>query len=92
MPPVCLSFLQVKCVLVGYDPHISYMKLIRAASYLKNPECVFLVTNTDSSFPSTNLNIVIPGMFHGALPPAIGGCEFKVISIFVKTCAKSSEQ
>ena len=54
--------LQVKCVLVGFDPDISYMKLIRAASYLKKPDCIYLATNEDSSFPSTNPNISIPGM------------------------------
>ncbi|KAK3793802.1 hypothetical protein RRG08_061935 [Elysia crispata] len=52
---------EVKCVLVGFDPDISYMKLIRAASYLKKPDCIYLATNEDSSFPSTNPNISIPG-------------------------------
>ncbi|GFS01419.1 phosphoglycolate phosphatase [Elysia marginata] len=51
----------VRCVLVAFDPHINYTKLIRAASYLKKPDCLYLATNEDSAFPSTNPNLAIPG-------------------------------
>ncbi|GFO27980.1 phosphoglycolate phosphatase [Plakobranchus ocellatus] len=62
---------EVKCVLVGFDPHISYMKLIRAASYLKKPDCVYLATNEDSSLPVKNSDICIPGT----------GCIVKPVSL-----------
>ncbi|RUS81930.1 hypothetical protein EGW08_010316, partial [Elysia chlorotica] len=52
---------EVKCVVVGFDPHISYMKMIRAASYLKNPDCLFLATNKDGSLPVKDSVIRIPG-------------------------------
>jgi 4-nitrophenyl phosphatase len=48
-------------VLVGLDTSINYTKLSRAFRYLhSNPECVFLATNDDSTFPSE----------HGLLPGA----------------------
>jgi 4-nitrophenyl phosphatase len=40
-------------VLVGLDTSINYTKLSRAFRYLhSNPECAFLATNEDSTFPS----------------------------------------
>ncbi|KAF8477742.1 2-phosphoglycolate phosphatase [Russula ochroleuca] len=43
----------VGAVLVGLDTSINYTKLSRAFRYLhSNPECVFLATNDDSTFPS----------------------------------------
>jgi len=42
---------EVGAVLVGFDPHFSYMKLNRAMQYLQDPDCLFLATNTDSRLP-----------------------------------------
>ena len=53
-------------MVVGMDYHISYMKLLRAASYLANPQCHYVATNEDSALPSKG-NIVIPGAFIRAL-------------------------
>ena len=41
----------VKAVLVAVDGHFSFTKLIKAASYLRDPTCKFVVTNEDDRFP-----------------------------------------
>lgn len=55
---------QVKCVLVGFDSHLSYMKIMKAATYLQNPDCLFLATNEDTHLPVNNCPIRIPGKSH----------------------------
>ena len=57
-----MIFQSVDAVAVGLDWHISYMKLIRAASYLAKPECHYVATNEDYVLP-TKGKIVIPGMY-----------------------------
>ena len=56
-----LSLFQVKAVVVTYDKHFSFAKLIKACSYAKNRENHFIATNEDASFPIENKEIVIPG-------------------------------
>lgn len=34
---------------------------MKAASYLKNPEVLFLATNDDETFPSTHTHLTCPG-------------------------------
>ena len=51
----------IKAVVVGYDHHISYGKILKAASYLKDLNVPFIATNTDQSFPSTSRAITVPG-------------------------------
>jgi phosphoglycolate phosphatase len=53
---------EVGAVVVGIDYDISYMKLMRAATYLSDPKCLFIATNEDSRLPSHG-PVVIPGMF-----------------------------
>lgn len=51
----------VEAVLVGMDGHISFTKLIKAASYLKKPGCKFIATNEDNRFPLPGADHVICG-------------------------------
>ncbi|XP_032689389.1 glycerol-3-phosphate phosphatase-like [Odontomachus brunneus] len=50
----------VSAVIVGYDEHFSYRKMVKATTYLNNPNVHFIGTNTDERYP-TDSNIIIPG-------------------------------
>ncbi|KAF8381281.1 hypothetical protein PRIPAC_70423 [Pristionchus pacificus] len=52
---------EVSAVVVGYDPHFSYNKIMKAANYLLNPSCGFFITNEDATFPGSRKDIVVPG-------------------------------
>ena len=49
-------------MLVGYDIYLNVTKITKAASYLKNPDVLFLATNEDSHLPVAGSNMVVPGM------------------------------
>ncbi|XP_017760231.1 PREDICTED: glycerol-3-phosphate phosphatase-like, partial [Eufriesea mexicana] len=62
---------EVGAVIVGFDEHFSYPKMVKAASYLNDPNVYFIATNTDERFPVAN-NIVIPGT--GSIVRCIESC------------------
>ncbi|KAL3843131.1 hypothetical protein ACJMK2_021083 [Sinanodonta woodiana] len=51
---------EVNCVLVGFDIHLSYYKMMKAATYARRKDCIFIATNEDSHLPCDG-DIVIPG-------------------------------
>lgn len=51
---------QVGCVIASIDYHTSYVKMLKAVSYLNDPEVIFLATNMDERFPYSQ-NLVMPG-------------------------------
>mmetsp|Transcript_17992 Transcript_17992/g.27860 ORF Transcript_17992/g.27860 Transcript_17992/m.27860 type:complete len:296 (+) Transcript_17992:13-900(+) len=45
----------VKAVIVGFDRRYSYLKMCYAYSYVAaDPECIFIATNTDVTYPTAN--------------------------------------
>lgn len=51
---------EVGCVIVSFDHHLSYIKLMKAVSYVEKPGVIFLGTNTDERFPLSE-TCIIPG-------------------------------
>ena len=49
----------VGAVIVGYDEHFSYPKMVKAASYLADHDVHFIGTNTDERILTAD-NLVIP--------------------------------
>ncbi|KAL8597587.1 hypothetical protein ACOMHN_001518 [Nucella lapillus] len=52
---------EVNCVLVGFDVDLSFMKLLKAATYLQRPGCLFVGTNEDTYLPVANSSVRVPG-------------------------------
>ncbi|KAK2581653.1 hypothetical protein KPH14_002152 [Odynerus spinipes] len=61
----------VGAVIVGFDEHFSYPKMVKAATYLNDPNVHFIGTNTDERFPVAQ-SIVVPGT--GSLVRCIESC------------------
>ena len=52
----------VGAVIIGFDEHMSYSKMTKAATYLMDEDCLFLATNTDENFPGET--IMYPGKYN----------------------------
>lgn len=50
-------------MLVGFDSHISYVKILKAASYLNTNDCLFVASDDDPYF-RTGGTIILPGRGH----------------------------
>ncbi|GMR58295.1 hypothetical protein PMAYCL1PPCAC_28490, partial [Pristionchus mayeri] len=70
IPSVDLSR-EVSAVVVGYDVHFSYTKIMKAANYLRDPACGFFITNEDATFPGP-VGLVLPGT--GCITSSIRTC------------------
>lgn len=65
---------QIKCVLVGFDKYISYPKMMKAASYARQKDCIFLATNEDTHLPM-DVPFVIPGKWPKSVASVKGVCK-----------------
>lgn len=54
---------EVGAVAVGFDREFSYDKLVRATTYLANPDCLFLATNTDEKYMVPGTQLYLPGEY-----------------------------
>lgn len=48
---------------MGLDKDFNYIKLLKAASYLRDPQCLFIASNLDSRFPVEHSQFVVPGKY-----------------------------
>jgi len=71
---------EVGAVIVGFDEHISFPKMMKAATYLDNKDTIFVATNTDERFPMPGF--VIPGT--GSIVRSIETCSERKVRFWRK--------
>ncbi|CAF1280254.1 unnamed protein product [Rotaria sordida] len=68
----------VDCVILAFDLHISYIKILKAATYLNRPNVLFIATNDDARHPQ-NDEIVKPGTGSILASVVIASCRSPTI-------------
>ncbi len=71
----------IGAVVIGFDEHISYPKILKAANYLAKPNCLFLASNSDETLPM-GVPMVVPGT--GVIIKAVETASQKTSLIFGK--------
>lgn len=66
----------VGAVLVNYEYSFHYSHILRAANYLKDPNCLFLASCLDDRIPSDK-ELVIPGI--SPIARAIEACSYRTV-------------
>ncbi|CAI2351765.1 unnamed protein product [Caenorhabditis sp. 36 PRJEB53466] len=83
-----------KAVVVSFDSHFSYPKLMKAANYLADPHVELLVCNEDTTFPGPVRGMILPetGPWSAAIqnvsgrkPTAVFGKPHKQMADFLKS-------
>lgn len=78
-------FPNVGAVVVGHDIHLSYVKLLKAATYLRSPRCLFLGTNASDVLTSDDrCPVTLPGP--GSLLKAIEAVSGREPFVIGKPC------
>ncbi|CAD6208809.1 GSCOCG00003616001-RA-CDS [Cotesia congregata] len=78
----------IGAVVVGFDLHFNYLKVLKAATYLNNKDVEFIATNTDEQFPGIN-NMIIPGT--GSLVKCVETCSERKPTVMGKPSTYVSE-
>ncbi|XP_066938564.1 glycerol-3-phosphate phosphatase-like isoform X1 [Macrobrachium rosenbergii] len=73
---------EVGAVAVGFDRDFNYDKMVRATSYLTDPECLFLATNTDEKYKVVGTRYHLPAA--GILVACIEQCSDRPARIMGK--------
>lgn len=67
----------VGAVLVNFDIKFTYGKLLKAANYLNDPDCLFLATSLDERVPTQN-GMVVPAMM--SIARAVEACTHRIVT------------